>query len=78
MLVAELPKLEQRLGEIGAPTTIVCGSADRVVPRAAARALAAQISGSQLVELKNAGHLLPQRHAGRLATLILDVTRRVA
>jgi pimeloyl-ACP methyl ester carboxylesterase len=76
MLVRELPKLERRLGEIRAPTTIVCGSTDRVVPLAAARALADKIRGAQLVVLDGAGHLLPQRHSSELADLILRAGSR--
>ena len=37
LLVRDLPALERRLGEVTAPTTIVAGAADRVVPIAAAR-----------------------------------------
>ena len=70
-LVHEMPTLESRLGEITAPTWIVTGSADRVVPTQAPRALAGQIAGAQLVVLERAGHLLPQRHAGSLAATIV-------
>lgn len=70
-LVRELPQLEARLGAIRAPTWVVTGSADRVVPVSAPRALAAQIPGAELVVLEGAGHLLPQRHARRLAEVIL-------
>ena len=69
-LVRDLPVLERRLGEIAAPTTIVAGTADRVVPIAAARRLATQIPGADLVELEDAGHLLHIKHAGELANVI--------
>jgi pimeloyl-ACP methyl ester carboxylesterase len=72
MLVRELPHLERRLPEINAPTTVVVGSADRVVSVAAARALAEQIVDSKLVVVPGAGHLLPQRQAAWLAALIGD------
>ncbi len=42
-LIRDLPALERRLGQISAPTTIVSGTADHVVPLAAARRLAGQI-----------------------------------
>ncbi|MGH2883057.1 MAG: alpha/beta fold hydrolase, partial [Solirubrobacteraceae bacterium] len=48
-LVRDLPVLERRLAEISAPTTIIAGAADRVVPIAAARRLAGQIRGAELV-----------------------------
>lgn len=70
-LVRDLPALERRLGEISAPTTIVAGTADHVVPIAAARRLSGQIRGAELVELERAGHLLHVQHAGRLAEVIV-------
>jgi pimeloyl-ACP methyl ester carboxylesterase len=69
-LVRDLPVLERRLGEIAAPTTIVAGAVDRVVPIAAARRLAGQIRGAELVEIEDAGHLVHQHHAGELARVI--------
>ena len=70
LLVRDLPVLERRLGEITAPTTIVAGAADRVVPIAAARRLAGQIRRAELVEIKDAGHLLHVHHAGEVARVI--------
>jgi pimeloyl-ACP methyl ester carboxylesterase len=72
MLVRELPGLERRLPEITAPTTVVCGRDDRIVPPASALNVAGQIDGAELVVLDRAGHLLPQRQAARLASLILS------
>jgi pimeloyl-ACP methyl ester carboxylesterase len=69
-LVRDLPVLEPRLGSISAPTTIVAGTADHVVPLSAARRLATQIPGAELVELEHAGHLLHVQHAGRLAEIV--------
>jgi pimeloyl-ACP methyl ester carboxylesterase len=60
-LVREMPELERRLGAIAAPTTIVAGADDRIVPLRAARRLAQQIPGAQLRVSEHAGHLLPQR-----------------
>jgi len=69
-LVRDLPALERRLSEISVPTTIVAGTGDRVVPIAAARRLAGQIPGAELVEIEHAGHLLHVQQAGRLAEVI--------
>jgi pimeloyl-ACP methyl ester carboxylesterase len=69
-LVRDLPALERRLAAISAPTTIVAGGSDHVVPIGASRRLAAQIPGAELVELERAGHLLHVQHAGRLAEII--------
>jgi pimeloyl-ACP methyl ester carboxylesterase len=69
-LVRDLPVLEQRLGDIRAPTTIVAGTGDHVVPITAARRLAHQIPSAELVMVEHAGHLLHVQHANRLAELI--------
>jgi len=70
LLVRHLPGLEARLHTISAPTTVVIGTADRIVPPASARRLAEQIPGARLVELERANHLLPQQRAERLAEII--------
>lgn len=69
-LVRDLPVLERRLGEIAAPTTIITGTADRVVPIAATRRLATQIPRAELVEIEHAGHLVHLHHAGEVARVI--------
>jgi pimeloyl-ACP methyl ester carboxylesterase len=69
-LVNDLPVLEAQLSRITAPTVIVAGEADRIVPAGAARALAEQIPGAELQLLPRAGHLLLHRHADRLAEII--------
>jgi len=70
-LVRDLPMLDRRLDQISAPTTIVAGTADRVVPIAAARRLAGQIRESELTEIAHAGHLLHVHHAGEVARTIV-------
>jgi pimeloyl-ACP methyl ester carboxylesterase len=70
-LLRDLPALERRLGDVVAPTWIVVGTKDRIVPPAGPRTLAKQIGGARLVVLERAGHLLPQLHARRLAETIL-------
>ena len=71
MLIRELPELERRLGSIAAPTTVVTGTADRIVSSASARQLATQIAGAKLEELSGATHLLPQERPEELAEIIL-------
>ncbi|HEY1510092.1 MAG TPA: alpha/beta hydrolase [Solirubrobacteraceae bacterium] len=73
-LVTGLPELESRLHEIAAPTTIVAGSADRVVPIESARQLATQIPGAELTVVQRASHLLPQQHATQVAAAIAAAT----
>ena len=66
-LLRDLPALQERLGEIAVPTTILSGTADRVVPPRAARQLANQISGARLELIEGAGHLLPQVNPDEVA-----------
>jgi pimeloyl-ACP methyl ester carboxylesterase len=70
-LVHDVPELELRLGAITAPTTIVAGAGDRIVPARAAQMLAGQIPGARLLVSEHAGHLLPQRDPQLLADAIL-------
>lgn len=69
-LIRQLPVLEHRLEQLSVPTTIVAGTADRVVPIGAARRLAAQVPGAELVEIEAAGHLVHLRHAREVARVI--------
>lgn len=71
LLFRELPALEARLPDISAPTTIVAGAADRIVPATSARRLKDQIPEAELVLLDRADHLLPLRNAQRLAEVIV-------
>jgi pimeloyl-ACP methyl ester carboxylesterase len=70
-LLSELPRLEQRLGSITAPTTVIAGSADQIVPLAAAEQLTAQIPGAALTVIDGGSHLLPELHAAELARALL-------
>ncbi len=47
----------ERLGEITAPTLIVTGDEDRIVPPLSSAVLHEAISGSRLAEIEGAGHL---------------------
>jgi pimeloyl-ACP methyl ester carboxylesterase len=69
-LLDGIPQLEPQLDQIAIPTVVVAGAADRIVPSAAAELLAGQIPGAELVMLRRAGHLLPHRHAAKLAEII--------
>jgi pimeloyl-ACP methyl ester carboxylesterase len=68
----ELPVLERRLDGISAPTTVIVGTGDTVVPPAAGRRLAEQIPGARLIEIPAAGHRLFAQHPGRIAEEIVD------
>ncbi len=69
-LIRDLPALEAQLGRLSPRTTIVAGTADRVVPIRAARRLASHIPGAELVEIPGAGHLVHVEHADRVASII--------
>lgn len=49
----------RRLHEISAPTLVVTGTADVLVPPANSRFIQSRIRGARLVELAGAGHLFP-------------------
>ncbi len=70
-LVRALPHLEDRLGSIAAPTTIIAGSADRIVPLRSAHKLSRQIPNARLLVAETAGHLLPQREPQLLSDTIM-------
>jgi pimeloyl-ACP methyl ester carboxylesterase len=70
-LVRELPELERRLAHIVAPTTVIAGGGDRIVPAAATCHLSRQIAGARLQVSPGTGHLIPQRDPDRVADAIL-------
>jgi pimeloyl-ACP methyl ester carboxylesterase len=70
-LVGDLPLLESRLSRIAAPTSIMIGSTDRIVPPASARQLATQIPGAKVVVVEGAGHLLSMRRPELVAQVVL-------
>ncbi len=73
VLIRDLPGLQGGLGMLTAPTTIVAGTEDHVVPLRSVRELAEQIPGASLQWLEGAGHLLPLQNAASLAEIALSV-----
>lgn len=71
MLVRDLPALERQLSNISAVTTIVTGTADRIVSPASAGRLATRIPAAEVVYLERASHLLLQERPAELAELIV-------
>jgi pimeloyl-ACP methyl ester carboxylesterase len=61
-----------RLSQISAPTTVLHGEADRVVPIENARKLVALIKGAQLVSLPGVGHLVPWEGEDALVSALDD------
>jgi 3-oxoadipate enol-lactonase len=77
MLLRDLPALETRLGTIAAPTTVVVGTADRVVSPNSAGELTQRIPGAELVRFEGAAHLLLQERPREVADVILAAAGRV-
>lgn len=75
-LVHGLPQLERRLGAISAPTTIIAGRDDPIVPARATEALSRQIPGARLQHSAAAGHLVPQRDPATVVAAILAALDR--
>jgi pimeloyl-ACP methyl ester carboxylesterase len=75
-LVRDLPELERRLEAISAPTTIIAGTHDPIVPARATRRLSRQIAGARLEHSTVAGHLIPQRDPARVAAAIVAALNR--
>lgn len=66
------------VGEIEAPTMVIIPTADRIVPPAAQRDLAARIRPDRIVELRGAGHASilaqPGGYVDAIASFLLDET----
>jgi pimeloyl-ACP methyl ester carboxylesterase len=66
------PKLAKRLHRITAPTLVVRGAEDRLVPEAHADAYVAGIAGARRADVAGAGHLLALEKPAELAVLIRE------
>jgi pimeloyl-ACP methyl ester carboxylesterase len=64
-------KLTSRLWRIGAPTLVVWGREDRLLPLAYGEAYARGIPGARLEILDRCGHLPPFEHPERFAEIVL-------
>jgi pimeloyl-ACP methyl ester carboxylesterase len=66
-------RLEKRLPLIGAPTLLVWGEADRIMPRIYADRIAAGIKGpTQIAIIPDAGHLAELDQPDAVAASVLD------
>jgi pimeloyl-ACP methyl ester carboxylesterase len=65
-----------RLPEIKAPTLVIHGEADRILPVENARILASRIPGAELAILKNMGHLFVYEAFDESNRIMLDFLRR--
>jgi pimeloyl-ACP methyl ester carboxylesterase len=65
-----------RLSEIRAPTLIISGRDDKIVPAENSRILAERINGAELVELEGAGHGFLAEKAAEANAAVLGFLRR--
>lgn len=63
--------LSDRIHRIKAPTTIIWGESDRLIPPIYGQAFAAKIAGAELVMIKAAGHMAPVEQTEAVAAAIL-------
>ncbi len=66
------PKLIHRLRRISAPTLVIAGADDRIVPVAHAEAFQQRIKGAQLTIVPGAGHALPIERAKEVGAMVLE------
>jgi pimeloyl-ACP methyl ester carboxylesterase len=66
----------ERLGELTAPTLVIHGEADRLVPVAWARRAHERIVGSQLAILPGCGHWPPREQPEEFARAVVDFLSR--
>jgi pimeloyl-ACP methyl ester carboxylesterase len=76
VLIRELEALGPRLPSLAAPTGVINGSADHVVPPQVADLLVAAIPGAVHTVLAGAHHLLPHEHPQAIAAAVRQVAAR--
>jgi pimeloyl-ACP methyl ester carboxylesterase len=66
----------ERLPRIKAPTLVIAGDADRIIPAGNSKILASRIPDAELVMLENSGHGFFGDAAAEAIGAILDFLRR--
>jgi pimeloyl-ACP methyl ester carboxylesterase len=66
-----------RLGEIGCPAAVVCGTADRMTPPKYAEALRDRIRGSTLTLIASAGHMAPIERPAEVTAALRELITRL-
>ncbi len=74
-LISEAASFENKLPNIKAPTLILFGAYDKVVPPANADLLAAKLPDSKVVILPNAGHFFPMEVPKAASQAIIDFAK---
>jgi pimeloyl-ACP methyl ester carboxylesterase len=75
-LLAEAAAFENKLPNVSAPTLILFGAHDKVVPPANADLLAKQIQGSQIRILPDAGHFFPLEVPEEAAQVVIQFAKQ--
>jgi len=75
-LVREIGAVESALGSVRAPTTVVSGAWDLVVPPSVSASIAASIPGSELVSVARTGHFVPRDAPEVVAAAVRSVEDR--
>jgi pimeloyl-ACP methyl ester carboxylesterase len=75
-LVREIGAVEAALGSIRAPTMVISGAWDLVVPPSVSASIAAAIPGSELVSVARTGHFIPRDAPEVVASAVRSVESR--
>ncbi len=77
-LLREIGSVEAALASVQAPTVVITGSWDVVVPPAVSAGIAAAIGGSELVTVARTGHFVPRDVPEVVASAVRRVEARAA
>ncbi len=75
-LVREIDEVEAALGSVRAPTAVISGTWDLVVPPSVSASIAAAITGSELVSVARTGHFVPRDAPDVVAARVRGVEAR--
>jgi pimeloyl-ACP methyl ester carboxylesterase len=67
--------LKKRIHRIQAPTMVLWGKQDKLVPAVYAQEFAGRIAGSKVEIIDQAGHVFATEHPERVAALVEDFIR---
>ena len=74
LAIANTPAWRQRLGEIAAPTLVIHGTEDPILPFPHGEAVAAEIPGAKLLPMEGVGHEIPLGEWDIVVPAILEHT----
>ena len=75
-LLREIESVESALGAIHAPTVVISGSWDLVVPPSVSESIAAAVADAELVEVARTGHFVPRDAPEVIAAAVRRVEER--